>query len=209
LAGQGTVVATDLNEPMIAYAKQKRIAGSGLEWQQADATKLPFEDNSFDAVICQFGLMFFPDKIAGLREAFRVLKPGGRYLFSVWDSFEHNVIGRITHETVASFFPSNPPQFYLVPFSLHDTTLICTWLASVGFQAIEWRTVSKPGVSPTAAAATIGLVEGSPLYNAIVERRPEALEDIKAALTRNLAAEFGNQPMRCQLRAFVFSATRP
>src|SRR5712692_3290987 len=128
LGGQGTVVATDLNEPMIVYAQQKGFGDSGLEWRRADATKLPFEDTSFEAALCQFGLMFFPDKIAGLCEAFRVLKPGGHYLFSTWDSVEHNTIGKITHETVASFFPADPPQFYLVPFSLHDPALIRGWL---------------------------------------------------------------------------------
>jgi ubiquinone/menaquinone biosynthesis C-methylase UbiE len=81
LAGRGTVVATDLNEPMLAYARQKAFAATP-EWRQADGTKLPFDERSFDAVVCQFGLMFFPDKMAGLREAFRVLKPGGRYLFN-------------------------------------------------------------------------------------------------------------------------------
>src|SRR2546428_2676319 len=150
LGGQGTVVATDLNEPMIVYAQQKGFGDSGLEWRRADATKLPFEDTSFEAALCQFGLMFFPDKIAGLCEAFRVLKPGGHYLFSTWDSVEHNTIGKITHETVASFFPADPPQFYLVPFSLHDPALIRGWLDRVGFRIVECHTVNKVGVSPAA-----------------------------------------------------------
>ena len=91
-----------------------------MQWRQADATKLPFADGAFDAVVCQFGLMFFPDKAAGIREAFRVLRSGGQYLFNVWDAIEHTPITRITHETVAEFFPTDPPQFYRVPFSLHE-----------------------------------------------------------------------------------------
>jgi len=208
LGGQGTVVATDLNEPMIVYAQQKGFGDSALEWRQADATKLPFEDTSFEAALCQFGLMFFPDKIAGLREAFRVLKPGGRCLFSTWDSLEFNTIGKITHETVASFFPADPPQFYLVPFSLHDPTLIREWLDRVGFRSVECHTVDKVGVSPTAADAASGVIEGSPIYTAIMERRPEALDDIKATVARNFTAKFGDHPMRCPLRAFIFSASR-
>jgi SAM-dependent methyltransferase len=209
LAGQGTLVATDLNEPMIAYARKRGLGEAGLEWRQADATKLPFEDGSFDAVVCQFGLMFYPDKMVGLREAFRVLKPGGRYLFNVWDALEHNIVPKITHETLASFFPSNPPPFYLVPFSLHDTASIYAWLDGVGFRSVEWQSVPKVGVSPTAADAAIGLIEGNPVYGAIMERRPEALDEIKTAVARNLAAQLGGPPLRCPLRAFVFSATRP
>src|SRR5712692_5355845 len=121
IRGHGSLVATDLNEAMIAHGRTALAAEAALlEWQQADATKLPFPVGSFDAVVCQFGLMFFPDKAAGVREAFRVLKPGGRYLFSVWDAIVHNPIARIAHETAATFFPAAPPTFYEVPFSLYD-----------------------------------------------------------------------------------------
>jgi ubiquinone/menaquinone biosynthesis C-methylase UbiE len=209
LAGQGTVVATDLNEPMIAHGQRKLAGAARLEWRQADATKLPFEDASFDAVVCQFGLMFFPDKAAGVREAFRVLKPGGRYLLNVWEALEHNPVARITHETVTSFFPSDPPQFYTVPFSLHDKARVCAWLEAAGFEEIESHSVRRIGISPSAAEAAIGLIEGNPVYNAIMDRRPEALGDIKAAVITNLAAQLGDHPLRCHLRALVFSARRP
>jgi SAM-dependent methyltransferase len=209
LRGQGTVMATDLNEPMIAYARQKPFGASGVEWRPADGTKLPFEDRAFDAVVCQFGLMFFPDKAAGVREAFRVLEPGGRYLVSTWDSFAQNSFGRIAHETIGSFFPSDPPDFYRVPFSLDDPALVRGWLESAGFRDIACDTVSKVGVSPSAADAAIGLVDGNPVYNAIMQRDPTALSGIRTAVAKNLAAELGDHPLRCPLRAFVFSATRP
>src|SRR5262245_54795147 len=105
LGGRGTVVATDLNEAMIAHAQRRIPACPGLEWRQADGMRLPFPDGSFDAVVCQFGLMFFPDKSTGVREAYRVLRPGGTYLFNVWDRIERNVVTRIAHETIATFFP--------------------------------------------------------------------------------------------------------
>jgi len=117
MRGHGSLVATDLNDAMIAHGRATIAAEPGLvEWQPADATNLPFPDGSFDAVVCQFGLMFFPNKAAGVREAFRVLKPGGRYLFNVWDAIVHNPVARIAHETVAAFFPADPPGFYKVPF---------------------------------------------------------------------------------------------
>src|SRR6266851_4775897 len=81
------IVATDLNQPMLDYA----AAQPGLQrvkWQQADALALPFPDASFDAVVCQFGVMFFPDRTKAYREARRVLRPGGHLVFNVWDRIE-------------------------------------------------------------------------------------------------------------------------
>jgi len=209
LAGQGSLVATDLNEPMLAYAAAKLHGAAGVEWQPADATKLPFDDRSFDVVVCQFGLMFFPDKAAGMREALRVLKPGGRFLVSVWDRLDDNPVPRITHETVATFFPSEPPQFYTIPFSLHDPAMVSRLLDGTGFVSVQWERRDRTGVSPSAAAAVIGLIEGNPIYFAIMERGPAAVADIKAAVARNIAAALGDHPLRCPLRAIFFSARRP
>jgi SAM-dependent methyltransferase len=213
LAGRGKLVATDLSEPMLAYAAAKLPralpTAKNVEWRQADATELPFDDRSFDAVVCQFGLMFFPDKSAGLREAFRVLKPGGRALVSVWDRLEENPVPRITHETVATFFASDPPQFYTIPFSLHDVTAVRGLLDGAGFVGVRWERLDRTGVSPSAADAVIGLIEGNPIYLAIMQRHPSALADIKTATARNLATALGDHPLRCPLRAIFFSASRP
>ena len=209
LAGQGTLVATDLNEPMIAHAQTRIPDDPALEWRQADGTSLPFPDRAFDAVVCQFGLMFFPDKTAGVREAFRVLKPGGTYLFNVWDTLERSPACRITHETVGTFFPADPPQFYTVPFSLHDTTGVRRLLDGAGFGDVQGVTLDKVGQSPSAADAATGLIEGNAILEAIMARRPEALADIEAAVARNIARELGDHPVRCPLRAHVFTARRP
>ena len=126
------LVATDLNEPMIENAAQKFRQGEAVEWRQADASSLPFDDASFDAVVCQFGIMFVPDKALSAREAHRVLKPGGVFLFNVWDSMEYNDLGRIAHETISSFFEKDPPTFYQVPFGYHDQNEIRRVLESAG-----------------------------------------------------------------------------
>lgn len=207
MRGHGTVVATDLNEAMIAHGRSHISADPELlEWQTADATKLPFPDCSFDAVVCQFGLMFFLDKAAGIGEAFRVLRPGGRFLFSVWDAIARNPVTRIAHETVATFFPADPPTFYTVPFSLHEPEPVRALLEQAGFGQISWTHLEMTGTSPSAADAATGLIEGNPILGAIMQRRPESLGEIKRAVAKNVEAELGDHPVRSPLRALVFTA---
>ena len=208
LRSTGSLMATDLNDAMLAYARTQAPARH-VEWQPADATRLSFPDASFDAVVCQFGLMFFPDKAAGIREAFRVLKPGGQYLFNVWDLLAKNPAARIAHETASRFFPADPPNFYCVPYSLHDPTPVRQWLEGAGFTQIEVAHVAAQGSSPSAAEAAIGLIEGNPIAAAIVERRADALEEVKHAVAAAVAAELGDPPVRIPLHALVFSARCP
>ena len=152
--------------------------------------------------------MFFPDKAKGVREAFRILRPGGTYLLSVWAKIEENAICRIAHDTFRAFFPDDPPQLYQIPFSLHDTAAVRALLTDAGFGDVACVTVEKVGRSPSAADAAIGLVEGNPVYGSIMERRPEALPDIKAAVAQKIAEELGDHPVRCRLRAHVFTGIR-
>jgi ubiquinone/menaquinone biosynthesis C-methylase UbiE len=209
LGANGTLVATDLNEAMFQLAQQRIGPQPGLEWRQADGGKLPFADASFDAIVCQFGLMFFPDKAAGVREAFRVLKPGGSYLFNVWDTIGANPGPGIAAETIAPYFGDLPLPFLGTPFSLHEPEPIRDWLTAAGFANIEWRTLSKIGTSPSAKHAATGQVLGSPLHTEIMSRFPELLDEIVAAVARNYTARLGGDPVQFPLRAHVFSATRP
>jgi ubiquinone/menaquinone biosynthesis C-methylase UbiE len=209
LAGRGTIIATDLNEAMFAHARKGLPRRGDATWRHADGTSLPFETRSFDAVVCQFGLMFFSDKAAGAREAFRVLKPGGVYLLNVWDTLASNPVQRIAHETIASFFPDDPPKFYTVPFSYHDMPTLEALLRDTGFEAVRCERVVKEGKSASATEAAAGLVDGNPVVGEIMQRRPEALADIKAALAARLAHELGDQPLRTPLRAVVATARRP
>ena len=208
LRGAGTVIATDLNEAMIEHARA-RLAAAGVEWRQADATNLPFPDQSFDVVVCQFGVMFFPDKLKGAQQALRVLRPGGLFLFNTWDAMEHNAVARITHETVAKFFADDPPGFYRIPFTLHDADMVREMLERAGFERIEVQRVGTTGTSPSAEDAAFGLIHGNPIYGEIMARRPDELESVKAAVATNIRAELGDRPVRCPLRALVFQATRP
>ncbi len=208
LAGRGTLVATDLNEAMLAHARTRVPEGAPVEWSLADGTRLPFPDGSFDAVVCQFGLMFFPDKGAGIREAHRVLRPGGAYLFNVWDAIEHNPVQHLAHQVALELFPVDPPAFYATPFSLHDRASIRSLLESAGFADVGIVEVDRVGESPSAADAAAGLIDGNPIALAIEQRRPGALGEVRAMVAARIAARLGDRPVRTALRALVCSARR-
>lgn len=200
------LIATDLNEAMIEVGKTKIAPDPRLEWKIADAGALPFPDQMFDAAVCQFGLMFFPDKVGALREARRVLKPRGSLILNVWGSLAENPIGRIAHETIGSFFPLDPPQFYITPFGLDHGAVERTFEA--GFDAVTSATVDTVGESVTAEMAAKGLVFGSPVLLAIQERRTVAPEVIMHAIAARLAKEGGAAPMQLPMRARVFTARK-
>jgi ubiquinone/menaquinone biosynthesis C-methylase UbiE len=199
------LVATDLNEPMFRHAAGKFQEGEAVEWKQADACALPFEDRSFDAVVCQFGFMFVPDKALSAREAHRVLKPGGVFLFNVWDSFEENPLGRVAHETIASFFEKDPPTFYQVPFGYHDQGEIKRVLEEAGFRETRIDVVAKEGGASRPEDAAQGLVHGNPVALAITERDPALLPVITRAVADALKKHFG-EIVRAPMRAIVVAA---
>src|SRR6266404_1133795 len=202
LPATAKLVATDLNEPMIQTAAKKFRQGEAIEWQQADASSLPFDDRSFDAVVCQFGIMFVPDKALSAHEAHRVLKPGGVFLFNVWDALEHNALGRIAHETISSFFEKDPPTFYQVPFGYHDQGEIKRLLAEAGFRDVRIDVVAKVGGASRAEDAAQGLVRGNPVAVAITERDPSLLPVITNAVGNALKKQFG-ATVRAPMRALV------
>jgi SAM-dependent methyltransferase len=202
------VAATDLNAPMLEVARTKFRSGEQVDFQPADATALPFSDGAFEAVVCQFGVMFFPQKDTSYREVHRVLAPGGRYLFSVWDSHRYNPFGRIAHETAARFFPADPPQFYTVPFSYYQIDPIKESLINAGFTDINVAVVGLEKEIPDAAHFAGGLVHGNPLIDEIRGRGGVDPDQIIDALAQALRQEFGPDPGRMPLQAIIFSASR-
>lgn len=205
LAPEVRLVATDLNPAMLAFAQKKQI--ENVSWLEADANALPFGDGSFDAVVCQFGVMFFPDKEAAWRETHRVLRSGGVFLFNVWDSLEQNPVPRVTHETVASFFDRDPPTFYETPFGFHDASLIERLLQNAGFQDIEIAVVTLPCRSSSAAEFAIGLVRGNPIATAIEERGAN-VDLIVRAVENRIGERFGVAPLETTMQALVCRAVR-
>lgn len=200
------LVATDLNEPMFQHAAAKFAKGEAVEWQQADAGALPFGDGMFDAVVCQFGIMFVPDKALAAREARRVLKPDGVFLFNVWDAIEHNELCHIAHETIAGYFENDPPMFYQVPFGYHDHGEIQRVLAEAGFRDVRIEVVDKLSGPSRAEDTAIGLVQGNPVSVAIAERDPSLFPVITNAIAAALKSRFGAADLRAPLRAIVMQA---
>lgn len=200
------LIATDLNEPMFEHAAAKFAGREAVEWRHADACSLPFGDALFDAVVCQFGIMFVPDKTLAAREARRVLKPGGVFLFNVWDAIEHNALCHIAHEIIAGYFDKDPPTFYQVPFGYHDRDEIRRALTEAGFQDIRIEVIEKLSGASRAEDTAIGLVQGNPVSVAIAERDPSLLPVITNAIAAALKTRFGEVNLRAPLRAIVVQA---
>jgi SAM-dependent methyltransferase len=202
------LIATDLNPPMLEVARQKFRPDEAVEFQRADATALPFPDSSFDAVVCQFGVMFFPDKDKGYGEAHRVLISGGQYLFSVWDSHRHNPIGRLITEIVTQFFPHDPPQFYQVPFGYHRIDPIKDSLEAAGFTDLRIAVLSLNKTVHDVASYARALVLGNPLVDQIRSRGGVDPEQVTESLDGAIPREFGTDQVRLPLQAIVFDARR-
>jgi SAM-dependent methyltransferase len=208
LLPEAHLTATDLNPPMLEVARGKFRADEAVEFEPADATALPFPDASFDAVVCQFGVMFFPNKDKGHHEAHRVLASGGRYLFSVWDSHRHNPIGRLITDIMAEFFPHDPPQFYQVPFSYHRIDPIKDSLEATGFSDLGIAVVTLKKTVPDVATYARALVLGNPLIEQIRARGSVDPEQVIESLAEAIPREFGTDPVRLPLQAIVFEARR-
>ena len=200
-----SLVATDLNPDMLSVAK-KRVIGKNLSWQVADFLELPFEDRSFDLVVCQFGLMFVPDKLKALQEVYRVLKPEGCFLFNTWDRLENNRLFYVGQEILNRFFKDEAPTFYHTPYSMHDMQEMGLLMGKAGFKDSEIVLAKKEGIIESAADAARGMLEGNPVFIALSEKDPTILPSLKLEFEKTFAAEFGDHPLRTQLQAWVGKA---
>lgn len=208
LAPDTRYVVTDLNPPMLDRAAKMQGDDHRIEWQAADALALPYEDNVFDVVCCQFGVMFFPDRVSGFAEARRVLKPGGRFLFNAWDKIEDNDFADVVTQTAGEVFPDDPPLFLArTPHGYNDVAEIEANLREGGFTEVSIETISETSSAPTAHHPAIAYCEGTPLRNEIEARDASLLGKVIKRATSAITERFGEGPVAAKIQGHVVTAT--
>jgi ubiquinone/menaquinone biosynthesis C-methylase UbiE len=202
------ITATDLNPPMLEQAA-RRVGPGSVRFEEANAQQLPFPDESFDLVVCQFGVMFFPDKVQANAEARRVLRSGGKYIIVIWDRVDRNIATHVAGRAVAGLFPSDVGAFYeRIPFRYHDRDTIRADLAAAGFDKIEIETVELKSRAASARDAAVGLVQGTPMRSEIEQRDPAMLRvatDVAAAALKPMESETG---FEAPMSAHIVTATK-
>ncbi|NOR61050.1 MAG: methyltransferase domain-containing protein [Rhodobacteraceae bacterium] len=208
LQASGRYVATDFNPPMLEIAKAK-AHGEHLEFQVTDAMALPFEASRFSTVICQFGVMFFADKPKAYAEVARVLKPGGKYVFSVWDSLAHNHFARTIHEGIGALYPDDPPQFMKLPFGYFDLRQIVAELQGAGFGRVTIEAIPLTSHAASPREVALGFGMGGPLSNEVSARGTLSIEAVIDALEEVMKAAYGDGPCAAPMQAFHICAALP
>jgi len=200
------IVATDLNNTMVAHAELVGAART-VSWRQADVTALPYDDESFDVVVCQFGVMFFPDRVAAYREVRRVLRPGGTFLFNIWNDIEHNEFAAVVTDAVATLYPEDPPLFLArTPHGHGCPTEIEADASAAGFKKCELLQLDNISVASTPDVPAIAYCQGTPLRNEIEAREPDGLRRATEAATEAIRARYGPGPVEGRISAVVVSA---
>ncbi len=207
LPKDASYVVTDLNQPMLDYAASRQPPDTRISWRQADALALPFEDATFDLVCCQFGAMFFPDRVSGYREARRVLKRGGHFLFSVWDRIEENVFADDVTNALARIFPNDPPRFMArTPHGYHDTAKIRRELEDAGFSHVVIETRAEQSRAPSAHIVAVAYCQGTLLRNEIEAREAGRLQSATDYVASALADRHGQGEVAAKIQAHVIMA---
>lgn len=198
------LVVTDLSSAMLEIAQANLPEAKNLSYQEADGIDLPFEDDSFDALVCQFGVMFFPDIEQSYREARRVLKAGGEFLFNVWDTLDANVLPRTVHEVSLSLNDQNPPNFLQTPFGYNDVELITAQLEKAGFTEVTATVLTHDCTASSVRDVAIAFGAGTPLALQLEER---GLSDTAIDRFASVLKErFGSGPVSAPMQAIVFEA---
>jgi len=205
LPADAKLVATDLNEPMLVEAATRIGPDPRLSFQVADAQALPFSDGTVDMVVCQFGLMFVPDKQLAVREMMRVLAPGGLLLVTVWDDVANNPASKLLQDLAFEATPNDPPLFMRMPFSMPDPHELERLAKAVRFKGIRVDTVQLVGEAESAAFLAHGFLRGNPLWHQLTERGVD-VGALEAKLTKTLADRFGDKPCRTPMSAHVLTA---
>ena len=207
LAGDARYVVTDLNPPMLERARARQGDDPRLTWQPADALDLPFPDASFDAVCCQFGVMFFPDRIKGYAEARRVLRPGGRFIFNVWDDIGQNAFADVVTRVAATLLPDAPPRFLArTPHGHGNPRLIRTELAQAGFAHVSVEQITATSTAADPAIPAMAYCRGTPMYGELAPHGEAMVQRVVDAATEEIRALYGDGPVSAPISGFVVTA---
>ncbi len=207
LLPKARITATDLNQAMLDQAISKSPDAERTVWKQADALSLPLEEASVDLVACQFGVMFFPDRVAGYKEARRVLKPDGSFVFNVWDDIAHNAFPNTVMNAIAELFPDDPPTFMArVPHGYHDEDRIRADLDAAGFSDVSIEPVDFVCHADSALDVATGFCQGTPMRGEIETRDSKGLEEATRKSAERLEKHFGHGPIEAGIRALVITA---
>ncbi|KAA1180186.1 methyltransferase domain-containing protein [Rhizobium tropici] len=208
LSPDASYVVTDLNQPMLDYAASRQAPDSRITWRQADAMTLSFEDAAFDLVFCQFGAMFFPDRVSAYREAKRVLKPGGHFLFNVWDRIEENIFADDVTNALARIFPNDPPRFLArTPHGYHDVDRIRSDLENAGFTDVVIETRAEQSRASSPGLPAVAYCQGTLLRNEIEAREAGSLEAATDYVASAIADRHGNGEVAAKIQAHIILAT--
>jgi len=206
LSESAKYVVTDLNLAMLNYAMSRQAPDARITWLQSDALDLPFGDGTFDLVCSQFGAMFFPDRVAGYREAKRVLRPGGHFLFSVWDRIEENVFANEVEIALANIFADDPPRFMSrTPHGYHDTALIRRELEAAGFFQIEIDTKAEVSRASSPGFLAAAYCLGTPLRGEIESRASGKLGETTELVAQALERRYGKGEVFGKIQAHLIS----
>jgi ubiquinone/menaquinone biosynthesis C-methylase UbiE len=207
LAAEARYVVTDVSPAMLEFAAARQGPDTRIEWRPVDATALPFDDASFDVVCCQFGAMFFPSRVDGYAQARRVLKPGGRFVFSVWDRLEANEFPAEVMATLAHVFPDDPPNFIArIPHGHHDVARLREDLRQAGFTDIGIQTREAVSLAPSARDVATAFCQGTPVRAEIEAREPSLLQAATDRVAAAIAARHGDGPVTGKIQAHVIVA---
>ncbi len=206
LPDEARLIATDLSQDMLEIARQNLANLPRIEFEVADACQLPFEDGSFDLIVCQFGAMSFPDRPAAMSEAFRVLSPAGHLLFNTWGNIAKNPIFQIVEETLTAMFPDEETPFMPTPFSMADPQLLRNLAGNAGFDSVIVTEEHQAAGSRDPSSIAAGFAYGTPLGSYLSDQGYN-LDEIHEALTANFAGELGN-PISCSMQAVICHAAK-
>ena len=204
-----SIVATDLNQAMLDHASDVGT-NRAVEWRQADAMQLPFADGTFDAVVCQFGVMFFPDRSKAFSQVRRVLKPGGVFIFNAWDRIEENEFADTVTTALEAIFPAAPPRFLArTPHGYHDRGAIVNDVGAGGFTGSpRIDTVAARSRAESCRIPAIAYCQGTPLRNEIEARNTAGLAEATDVAAEAIARRFGRGAVDGKIQAHVVTVDR-